>query len=59
MTLSDRLAFRDRVDWALYYRRRAAHQLRMGERNEHKALMLDALFQLKLARSRKPKEARP
>lgn len=50
MTLSERLAFRDRFDWALYYRRRAVHKLRMGSRSDHRELMHQALFYIKLAR---------
>ena len=50
VTLSEKLAFRDRFDWAVYYRRRAAHRLRMGSRADHRELMHAALFYLKLAR---------
>jgi hypothetical protein len=56
MTLSERLAFRDRFDWAVYYRRRAIHRLRMGNRSDHRELMHAALFQLKLARQWKVKK---
>jgi hypothetical protein len=54
-TLSERLAFQDRLDWALYFRRRAKHKLRIGDRSEHRMLMHDALFFLKLAREWKRK----
>lgn len=56
MTRTEKLAFSDRFDWALYYRRRARHKLRIGDRREHQMLMKEALFYLKLARQWKRKQ---
>ncbi len=57
MEMRERLAFADRYDWAVYYRRRATHKLRIGDRREHRMLMKEALFYLRLARQWKRKEA--
>jgi hypothetical protein len=53
----DRVMLQNRTDEALFIRRRALHQLRMGDRLGHKLTMSLTRLPLLMARSWKPKGA--
>ena len=52
----EKVMLQSRVDQALFFRRRALHKLRIGDRFGHRSLMEDAKFYLKIARQWKAKQ---
>jgi hypothetical protein len=54
-TTHENLMFEERLDQALYQRRRAIHKLRIGDVADHKGFMQGARFYLRLARAWHPK----